>query len=437
MGKNLDGSGFFGERRDIIRGMETKNPWREDFPAIKNNKGTIFFDNAATTQKPLVVIRSMTELWENGVTAVGRSSGKLARSQMELLEKAQSEIARFLGARSDELVITKSATEALNLVAENFCQLVNEDEKILLSVTNHHSNIAPWLRRKKDAVLRLKNNEKGLIDQRELRKILENEKVRLVSITWVSNVLGGRENLAQIAEIIKRVNQKRERQIFLVVDGAAAMLEEKINWRKIEAEALVVSGHKMYGPAIAGVLVKKELLLSGDFAPMLYGGGMLKSLNLAGEIILGERMEQRWRAGVTDLVSVVGWAAACEWLAENRAEKDKFLTTLVSELVNGLQKIPGIQLLGASERGHVVSFVYDGYATVDVMAYLASQGVLAREGLHCCQPLHESLALPSSIRLSLAHYNDIEEVTKVLQLLCQVPQVLWHEDDIMQANVAT
>ncbi len=403
----------------------TKNRWREDFPAVKGHEEIIFFDNAATTQKVASAIDCMTTLWQNGVTAVGRSSGKLAREQSELLERAQTKVARFFGAQTEELIIAASATQALNVVVENLTKLVAEDEKIVLSVANHHSNIAPWIKWKKAAVTWLGLNEDGKIDQKALKQLLGNEKVRVVSLTLVSNVLGVKENLTQIEEMIEKANQERERKIFLVVDAAAAMIEEKINWRKIRADVMIVSGHKMYGPAIAGVLVKQDLLLSGDFAPVFYGGGMLKSLNLAKEIVLAASQEQRWRPGVSDVVGLVGWAAACEWLETDWQEKEMYLRQLTKKLVSGLSEINGIKLLGAPNKGHLVSFVYSPFASVDVMAYLTSKNILAREGLHCCQPLHETLGYQSSIRLSLAHYNTEEEVERVLKLLRRVPDFLW------------
>lgn len=410
-----------------------ENLWRRDFPAIINHPEMIFFDNAATTQKPIAVIKAMIDLWENGITAVGRSSGKLAREQWQLLERSQENIADFFGAKIDELIVTKSATEALNVVAENFCNLVSEGEKIVLGINNHHSNIAPWLTRKKEQVIWAPLTVTGLLDQEKLKKIIADEKVRVVSLTWTSNVCGGRENLAIIEKLIERANKNRQRQIFLIIDAAASVSETEINWRKIKAAAMVVSGHKMYGPAIAGILVKKELLLSGDFAPVFYGGGMLKSLTLTKEITLAENQLQRWRAGVTDLVSIVGWSAACTWLNQDREEKEQYLQELTTYLVIGLQKIKNVQILGsgAREHGHLVSFTMTGFKTVDIMAYLASQNVLAREGFHCCQPLHESLNLSGSVRLSLAIYNSQEEVDLVLSFLEKVPQVLWRSDDII------
>lgn len=410
-----------------------ENLWRSDFPAIINHPETIFFDNAATTQKPTAVIKVMTDLWENGITAVGRSSGKLAREQWQLLERSQENIARFFGAATDELIINKSATEALNVTAENFCHLVNGDEKIVLGINNHHSNIAPWLIRKKDQVIWAPLMKTGLLDQEKLKKIIADEKVRVVSLTWTSNVIGQRENLAIIEELIERANKNRSRQIFLVIDAAASVSETKINWRKIKASAMIISGHKMYGPAIAGVLVKKELLLSGDFAPIFYGGGMMKSLTLSKEMTLAENQVQRWRAGVTDLVSVVGWSAACDWLSKDQEKKDQYLQELTTYLVTGLQKIKNVQILGetAREHGHLVSFTMTGFKTTDIMAYLTSQNVLAREGFHCCQPLHESLNLSGSVRLSLAIYNTKAEVDQILSFLGKIPQVLWQSNDII------
>lgn len=405
--------------------MPQNNPYRSDFPAVVNHPETIFFDNAATTQKLNSVIRRVNDLWENGITAVGRSSGKLAREQMQLAHDSQRQIAQFFGATTEELIVTPSATLGLNLVAQNLSALVANDEKIILALNNHHSNIAPWIKQKPKQILWAPFSENGKLDVKKLHQILEKEKVRVLSITLTSNVLGVKEDLSVIEDMVRRFNQKRQRKIFLVVDAAAAMLDQKINWRKITTDIMILSGHKMYAPAIAGILVRRELLQSGDFSPVWSGGGMLKSLNLAQEIVEAELLEQRWRPGVIDLVSLVAWAQACAWLNENFVDKQKYLFDLTQELTDGLQKISGIQLLGGKKKTHLVSFVWPNFATVDVMAYLSSQNILAREGYHCCQPLHEALGLAGSIRLSLAHYNNSAEVEKVLQVLRQVPQVLW------------
>ena len=345
---------------------------------------------------------------------------------MELAAQSQKQIAQFFGASSEELIVVPSATLGLNVVAQNLSALVADDEKIVLATNNHHSNLAPWIKQKSEAIIWTPFvPTTGKLDLKKLRLILEKEKVRVLSVTLVSNVFGVSEDLDLLEELVQRLNKNRARKIILVVDAAAAVLDTKINWRKITTDIMIVSGHKMYAPAVAGILVRRELLQSGDFSPVWVGGGMLKSLNLNQEIVLAEMPIQRWRPGVIDLASLAAWAESCRWLATDFEVKQKYLQNLTQKLVVGLQQIKGIQLLGGEQKTHLISFVWPPFATVDLMAYLSSQNILAREGFHCCQPLHEVLGLSGSVRLSLAHYNTAAEVEKVLQILQKVPQVLW------------
>ncbi len=410
---------------DIID-LVMSNWWRKDFPAINNQPEIIFFDNAATTQKPFSVIRRMNELWEKGVTAIGRSSGALARAQSDLYEQAQKQVAQFMGARANELIIVKSSTEGLNFLAQNFCQILKKDEKILLSQANHHSNLAPWFKLKKDQTLWLPFLPTGKVDSKTLKKLLLTEKIKIVSLTAVSNVFGVTEEIEKIANMIEKVGQEQKRKIYLIVDAAAAVTEQEICWRKSKADALVVSGHKMFAPHIAGVLVKNELLSKKIIQPLFYGGGMLQSLSLDKEMQLSDNWQQQYRAGVSDLVSLVGWAQACQYFAEKgQKESLTYLKNLTDELIAVLIKIPEIKILGEKTKGHLVSFTYQGFNSVDIMSYLASRRLLAREGYHCCQPLHEALGLKGSLRFSLSPYNTSQEIDVVRQILEQIPKVLW------------
>lgn len=401
--------------------MTEKELIRQDFPAVYNHPEIIFFDNAATTQKPISVIRQMTQIWENGVTAVGRSSGELARAQADAYEQAHKKIANFFGARADELIIVPSATQGLNLLAENFCHLLKKDEKILLAVSNHHSNLAPWLKRAAAKVVWLPFQSSGKIDLAALNHILQTQKIGLVSFPLVSNVFGVEEDLDAVLKIIQHQSLQQHRHIFCCLDAAATGGVPPV-WRQLAIDAMVVSAHKMYGPALAGILLHRDLLSPTLFPPFFVGGGMIKSLTLDKKMTYSDNPRQQWRAGVSDFVNVCGWAAACDYLT---LHPPTHLATLTQTLVSGLQNIPSIELLGGPHRTHLVSFIYHGFNTVDVMAYLAANGVLAREGFHCCQPLHQTLGLSGSLRLSLAIYNTPDEVGRVLELLRQVPTVLY------------
>lgn len=389
----------------------SSNPYRADFPAVDRVGAPVFFDNAATTQKPLIVIQSMVDLWQTGVTAVDRSNCSLAAEQARQLETSYDEIAHFFGARGEELIITKSATEALDLVARNLLRLLGRhDNTIVLGRTNHSSNLAPW----GEQVTWLDFDESGRSDSQQLARYLIDERVRVISLSLTSNVFGTREHLAHLGQLVATANQKRTKRLYLVVDAAASVNETKLNFDRSQVDFLIVSGHKMYGPAVAGVCVKRELITNGDFVPLLVGGGNYHTPL--------DDYRRRFRAGVTDLVGVVGWAAACRYLSENCEQKLSYLQLLTNYLVEKLSTIPQVELLGLGERGHLVSFTFAGYDYQDVIAYLAANNICARAGNHCAPALYQQLQLPGSIRLSLALYNTREEVDKVVALLAQLPQ---------------
>ncbi len=438
------------EKVNFLEKWGVESPWQGEFSAIvKQAKvGVIFFDNAATTQKPNAVIRRMVELWENGVVALGRSGGDLVVAAETEYELAQKTVAAYFGARSEELVFCASATVALNMVAEIFTRDLATDEKILLSPINHHSNLAPWLVKAPGQILWLEADEKGEIMEKKLAAVLKREKVRVMALPLVSNVLGDKGNVEKILALINKENLRRraageQREILICLDGAAAGLDERIRWSKLAATALVISGHKMYGPAIAGVIFKKEFLQAGassgggQLAPVFYGGGMLKSLSGQSEMELAGSLKQKWRAGVSDSVGVVGWAQACQWLEEEGEKKREYLQDLSDYLCLQLGKIPGIELLGGEKllRGHLVSFIYRGFAGVDVMAYLQTKGIIARQGWHCAEPLHQLLQIEGgSVRISLAHYNSGEEIEQLIKLLGQIPQVIYSLDNNQDKN---
>jgi selenocysteine lyase/cysteine desulfurase len=400
--------------------------WRCDFPAIVNFPERIYCDNAATTQKPAIVIEAMLKMWETGVTAVGRTGGTLGVKQIQIYERSHDEVARFFGAKGKELIVTKSATEALNLVAGNIDRLIGREKPVVvLSRSNHSSVLAPFghlAQANKIDIAWLNFEESGRVAGREYRQYLQDERVRMIVLPAVSNVLGVSENMAELARAKLRAQAKRKQPVYLVIDAAAVVTEMEINFDRLECDFLVVSAHKMFGPNLGGLLVRAEILETGKFLPKLMGGGNVNYQRDGFELMVDEKW--RWRAGVVDLVGMVGWAQACQWLKTQQKEKQQYLAVLTKELMVGLRAVAGIRLLGSGIKKHLVSLVIDGYASQDIMAYLGSNGVVAREGVHCSQLVYQDLALAGSVRLSLAVYNTREEIARVSELLKRLPQVV-------------
>ncbi len=386
------------------------NPWRDDFPAVVKPSQPIFFDNAATTQKPQVVIDAMVDLWQNtGLTAIDRSNCLLAKNNSQLFDQAYHDLATFFGALPQQFLVTKSATEALNLAAWNFSQIIDPDQSIALVNNNHLSNILPW-QRHHPLITFLDFNSTGTLDLNQFRATLNNEQIGAVSLSLVSNVFGVSESLAHLDQLVVTANRRRQRRLYLIVDAAAASSNQLINFERSQVDCLIVSGHKMYGPAIAGLMVKNSLLQNHQFQPWLTGGGSL-----------APQPERQFRTGVPDLVSLVGWATACRWLTQDRQEKNHYLAQLTAFLVDQLQTLPEIHLLGGLPKTHLVSFTHKRVPVTDLAAYLALNQICTRVGEHCAPQLYQSLGLSESLRLSLAIYNTKAEVEKVVQLLKNLP----------------
>lgn len=392
------------------------SPWRNEFPAIINHPDYIFFDNAATTQKPQTVINSMTNLWESGVMAINRSSCQLANEQAQLVEKSLQTIANFFGAKKNNLIITKSATEALNLIIYNFTHLLRPDEKVILSKSNHSSNLVGWNKFFPVEYLNFLNT--GHLDLQQLTHYTEDEKVRVISLNLVSNVFGHQENLKNIIHLVQKANKIRQKKIYLIVDAAAAVSSLKINFLNTDIDFMIVSGHKMYGPFIAGIIGKNNLL-GENFLPSNLGGGNITYQSEKGWQLFPH--SQKYFAGVTDLVAIIGWASACQWLEKNQAEKNHYLHHLTETLITHLKKINGINILGESKKTHLVTFTYQGYSYQDIMAYLSSKNFCVRGGQHCAQLIYQDLKLDGAIRISLGIYNQIEEIEELISQLRHLP----------------
>lgn len=402
--------------------------WRADFPAINQHLERIYFDNAATMQKSQAVIDVRVHYESDGRSALGRTSGQLAHDNASQYQKARKSISQYFGMKPAELILTPSATIAANYLALNLNLFTRETcPQIALALANHSSVLAPFFSLQANGqanITLLPPNEQGRVDQLKLSEVLANPQIRLLVLPSTSNVFGCHEDLAYLSQLIQNTNKKREKKLFFAFDAAASCSESELNFARLQLDFVILSAHKMGGPMLGALGVKKALLEQNMFMPVFIGGGNVDFDQQKERLTLINDKTERFNAGVFDLASLLEWEAACNYYRQDKQVKINYLRQLTQQLVKGLSSIKGIKILGSGMHGHLVSFTYEPYNYHDVIAYLAANNVCARAGTHCAQLLHHHLGIEGSIRLSLAIYNTEAEVAKVLSILENLPRTL-------------
>lgn len=392
---------------------------RADFPILQadTHKPLIYFDNAATTQKPQQVIDAIVHFYETENANVGRGIYDLGEQATGLYEQARKKVADFIGALPQEIIFTAGTTRAINDIARSWgMQNINPGDEILISELEHHSNLIPWqqVAKKKRATLKyIPVDKNGNLELNTLNKLLT-DKTKLVGLSHISNALGTTND---IEKIIKQAHKVGAR---VLVDAAQSIAHKKINVHELDVDFLVFSGHKMLGPTGIGVLyIKKDL--HDEVPPFDYGGGMIFEADFDKATFLAP--PQKFEAGTPPIAQAIGLAAAIEYL-ENNVDFEllrKHESELVSKLIDGMQKIPGVTVLGPIEQlkkeGSIVSFVIEGIHPHDVAEYLNQYGIAVRAGHHCAQPLAKKLGINASARVSLYFYNTKKEVEHFLHVL--------------------
>lgn len=386
------------------------NKVRQDFPILSRtvyDRPLVYFDNAATTQKPLSVLDAMRDEYLNVNANVHRGVHWLSQQSTELHEAAREKVRAFINAQSTtEIVFTRGTTEGLNLVASSFSDaFMKEGDEVIVSTMEHHSNIVPWQLQAQKKGIRLRvipMTDKGelLIDEYEK---LFNEKTRLVSVTQVSNVLG---TVNPVKEMI-RIAHKYD--VPVMVDGAQSTPHFKVDMQDLDCDFFVFSGHKMYGPTGIGVLYGKEEWL--DKLPPYQGGGEMIE-NVSFEKTTFERPPLKFEAGTPDYVATHGLAKAIDYINElgidNIAKHEQELTRYATEKFN---QIEGMKIFGeADNKDAVISFQVKDIHHMDMGTLLDRLGIAVRTGHHCAQPLMDRLGILGTARASFALYNTKEEV---------------------------
>lgn len=383
---------------------------RQDFPILSREvygKPLVYLDNAATTQKPLCVLDAMRDEYLNVNANVHRGVHYLSQQATDLHEAAREAARRFINAGSTtEIVFTRGTTEGLNLVASSFCdEFMNEDDEVIVSVMEHHSNIVPWqlqAAKRGIAIRVIPMNEKGELNIDEFRNLF-NERTKFVSVTHVSNVLG---TINPVKEIISIAH---EHGVPVMVDGAQSAPHFRIDVQDMDCDFFAFSGHKMYGPTGIGVLYGKEDWL--DRLPPYQGGGeMIESVTF--EKTVFERLPFKFEAGTPDYVATHGLAKAIEYIEsigiDNISAHERELTRYC---MTKLSEIDGMRLFGTSEhKDAVASFLVGDIHHLDMGTLLDRLGIAVRTGHHCAQPLMDRMGIQGTVRASFAMYNTKEEI---------------------------
>lgn len=400
---------------------------RNDFPILGRSvhgRPLVYFDNAATTQKPLKVLDAMREEYLNVNANVHRGVHYLSQKATELHEAARSRVQLFINARArDEIVFTRGTTEAINLVAATFCQSqMKAGDAVLVTDMEHHSNIVPWQMQAMQRGIVVKHlpiTDDGLLRMDLLEDMLT-EDVKLVSVAHVSNVLG---TVNPVEFIVKTAH---ERGIPVMVDGAQSVPHRRVDVQKIDCDFMAFSGHKMYGPTGIGVLYGKEEWL--DRLPPYQGGGEMIG-SVSWEKTTWNELPYKFEAGTPDYVATHGLATAIDYMEGIGMEAiEAHEQQLLCYCMEQLATIPGLHILGPAytkgQKDAVVSFVIDGTHPMDIGTLLDQLGVAVRTGHHCAQPLVERMGLTSTVRASFAMYNTREEVDALVAALKRVIPML-------------
>ena len=382
---------------------------RQDFPILSRDvygKPLVYLDNGATTQKPLCVLDAMREEYLNVNANVHRGVHYLSQQATDLHEAARERVRKFINAeKTEEIVFTRGTTEAINLVAASFGELMNKGDEVIVSVMEHHSNIVPWqllANRKGTKIKVIPINDRGELIIDEYKKLF-NEHTRIVSVTHVSNVLG---TINPIDDIIRIAHSHG---VPVLIDGAQSTPHIKIDVQALDCDFFAFSGHKMYGPTGIGVLYGKEEWLE-KMPPYQGGGEMIDTVSF--EKTTFEKPPLKFEAGTPDYVATHGLSVAIDYIEkigmDNITAHERQLTEYCMEQ---LRNIEGARLIGeAIDKDAVVSFLIGNIHHLDMGTLLDRLGIAVRTGHHCAQPLMERMGVQGTVRASFALYNTMEEV---------------------------
>ena len=387
---------------------------REDFPALQQpiyGKNLIYFDNGATSQKPLSVLKAIKEFYDKDNSNIHRGVHYLSQRATTHYETARETIQKYIGAKhSEEIIFTKGTTDGINLVANSLGELLQEGDEILISAMEHHSNIVPWqmLCQRRKCVLKVAPiNLRGELIMEELDQLLTS-KTKIVAITHISNTLG---TINPIDEIIQKAHAVGS---YVLIDGAQSIQHMPINVQELGCDFFVFSGHKVFGPTGVGVLYGKKSLLE-KMPPYQGGGDMISKVTF--EKTTYNELPHKFEAGTPHIAGGIGLGAALEYLAGLDMDGIQKHERDLADYAQGLlSTFEGMRIIGdAKNKTSVVSFIVDGIHPFDLGTLLDKQGIAVRTGHHCTQPLMDFFKIPGTVRASFAFYNTKEEIDTFIE----------------------
>ncbi|MBI5402110.1 MAG: cysteine desulfurase [Ignavibacteriae bacterium] len=386
------------------------NKIRQDFPILHtsvNGKPLIYFDNAATTQKPTAVIDALVKYYSEINSNVHRGVHSLSEKATNAYEASRKTVQKFINAeKAEEIIFVRGTSEAINLVANSYGQKhIKDNDEIIISTLEHHSNIVPWqmLCERTGAKLKvIPINRDGEIIFGEFEKMIS-DKTKFISIAYISNSLG------TINPVKNIISLARSKNIPVMLDGAQAVQHVKIDVKELDCDFFAFSGHKIYGPTGIGVLYGKESFLN-EMPPYQGGGDMIK--NVTFERTTYNELPYKFEAGTPNIAGSIGLAAALNYVEDIGIER-------IAEYEHGLLKygtekmmeIEGMRIIGtAKEKASVISFLAGKTHPYDLGTLLDQLGIAVRTGVHCTEPLMKFLKIPGTVRASFAFYNTKEEI---------------------------
>ncbi|EPW5501480.1 cysteine desulfurase CsdA [Vibrio vulnificus] len=389
---------------------------RQQFPALAqqvNQNELVYLDSAATTQKPQCVIDAITQYYSSQNANVHRGSHSLTASATSQFEAARECVAHFIGAQSSkEIIWTRGATEALNLIAQTYARsTLHVGDEILVGEMEHHANIVPWQMVAEQTganVVKIPMTADCQLDI-ESFKTLMNERVKIVAVAQTTNVTATRQPIESIIELA------HQHGAIVVVDGAQGIVHEPVDMRTLDADFYVFSGHKLYAPAGIGVLYGKLALL--EAMPPWHGGGKMVE-KVSFEKTTFSALPGKFEAGTPNVAGAIALAKAIEWYQDfARDEVESHLHQLQSATFRALREMEDIRVIGYQNNASVITFVMDGVHHQDIATLLDQQGIAVRAGHHCAHPLMDALGVKGTVRVSFAIYNTMEDVEKLIAAL--------------------
>lgn len=406
---------------------------KKDFPILGinvNKKPLIYLDNAATTQKPIQVIEAISDYYKNYNANVHRGVHTLSQIATDKFEAVREQIKNFINAKeSSEIIYTRGTTESINLLASSLSYQLEEDDEIIISESEHHSNIVPWqiaCQRTKAKLKVLPIKEDGAYDLEKLDSLIT-DKTRIVSLAQVSNSLGIIHRIKEIIQRIRKINQrnieKNQRNILTIVDGAQGIPHLKVDVEDLGCDFYCFSAHKIYAPMGIGVLYGRKELLE-EMHPYQGGGEMIKEVTF--EKTTYNIAPYRFEAGTPSVADVIGFGKALEYInnigLENIISHEDKIMRYATER---LQEIEGVRIIGtAAEKAGAISFLIGNSHPFDVGTLLDQLGIAIRTGHHCAQPVMQHYNIPGTARASFALYTDFEDIDKFADSLKRVALML-------------